>query len=66
VKELLDSISTIDAYQYDSVEAMIADVGKILNQRIRDCDFPKVVNDLVRRKFDKVCKYVLGSQTSQN
>ena len=66
VKELLDSISTIDAYQYESVEAMIADVGKILDQRIRDCDFPKVVNDLVQRKFDKVSKYVMGSQNSQN
>jgi len=66
VEELLDSISTIDAYQYDSVEAMIADVRKILDQRIRDCDFPKVVNDLVQRKFDKVSKYVMGSQNSQN
>ena len=66
VEELLDSISTIDAYQYDSVEAMIADVGKILDQRIRDCDFPEVVNDLVQRKFDKVSKYVMGSQSSQN
>jgi len=66
VEELLDSISTIDAYQYDSVEAMIADVGKILVQRIRDCDFPDVVNDLVQRKFDKVSKYVMGSQNGQN
>ena len=66
VQELIDSISTIDAYQYDSVEAMIADVRKILDQRIRDCDFPKVVNDLVQRKFDKVSKYVMGSQNSQN
>ena len=66
VEELLDSISTIDAYQYDSVEAMIADVRKILDQRIRDCDFPKVVNDLVQRKFDKVCKYVRGSQAGSN
>lgn len=66
VEELLDSISTIDAYQYDSVEAMIADVGKILVQRIRDCDFPEVVNDLVQRKFDKVSKYVMGSQNGQN
>lgn len=66
VQELIDSISTIDAYQYDSVEAMIANVGKLLDQRIRDCAFPEVVHGLVQRKFDKVSKYVMGSQNSQN
>ena len=62
VKVLLDSISTIDAYQYESVEDMIADVHRMIDTRTRECDFPGVVRDMVQRKFDKVCKYVIGSQ----
>ena len=62
VEELLDSISTIDAYQYESVEEMIADVHQMIDTRIKERDFPEVVHDMVQRKFDKVCKYVIGSQ----
>jgi len=64
VEELLDTISTIDAYQYESVEDMIADVHQMIEKRIQERDFPEVVRDLVQRKFDKVCKYVMGSHTS--
>ena len=60
VKELLDSISTIDAYQYERVEDMIADLKKMMNKKIRDCAFPRVVQHLVDRKFEKVCNYVMG------
>ena len=62
VHELLDSMSAIDAYQYESVQAMIADVKKMLDQRIQDCDFPEVVHGLVQRKFEKVCTYVMGPE----
>jgi hypothetical protein len=62
VEELLDSISTIDAYQYESVEDMIADVHQMIDTRIQERDFPEVVHDMVQRKFDKVCKYVIGPQ----
>ena len=64
VQELLDSIGNIDAYQYESVESMIADVKKIMDQRIQDCAFPEVVQSLVWRKFEKVCTYVMGPGTS--
>jgi ferritin len=64
VEELLDSISKIDAYQYESVEDMIADVHQMIDKRIQERDFPAVVRDLVQRKFDKVCKYVMESHTS--
>ncbi|UCF99026.1 MAG: hypothetical protein JSV89_05675 [Spirochaetaceae bacterium] len=66
VRELLDSISTIDAYQYESVEAMIADVKRMLDQRIKDCAFPEVLHSLVQRKFEKVCTYVMGPENSQH
>jgi hypothetical protein len=65
VHELLDKMSAIDAYQYESVEAMIADVKKMLDQRIQDCDFPEVVHSLVQRKFEKVCTYVMGPEQAQ-
>ncbi len=60
VRELLDTLSTIDAYQYESVEVMIAEVKKMLFERIRDCAAPEVVHHLVERKFEKVCTYVTG------
>jgi len=61
VEELLDSISAIDAYQYDSVEDMIADVRLMICSRIEECDFPDAVRNLVQRKFYKVVKYVTGA-----
>jgi hypothetical protein len=65
VRELLDSLSTIDAYQYESVEAMIEAVKKMLYERIRDCAAPEVVHQLVGRKFEKVCTYVMGPEKAQ-
>jgi len=62
VHELLDSISSIDANKYESVEAMIAEVRNMLDQRIQDCDFPEVVHSLVQRKFEKVSTYVIGPE----
>jgi hypothetical protein len=61
IKELLESISTIDAYQYKRVEDMITDVKKTMDMKIQDCAFPEVVHHLVDRKFEKVCNYVMGS-----
>lgn len=63
VQEILDSIRTIDACKYESVEDMITDVHQMIDMRIQEHDFPEVVRDLVQRKFDKVCTYVIGSQT---
>ena len=65
VRELLDTLSTIDAYQYESVEVMIAEVKKMLFERIRDCAAPEVVHHLVERKFEKVCTYVTGPEKTQ-
>ena len=65
VKELLGSISKIDAYQYRNVEDMISDVKKMLDDRIQDCAFPEVVHNLVQRKFDKVCNYVIGADNGR-
>ncbi len=63
VQEILDSIRTIDVCKYESVEDMITDVHQMIDMRIQERDFPEVVRDLVQRKFDKVCTYVIGSQT---
>ena len=65
VRELLDTLSTIDAYQYESVEVMIQDVRKMLDTRIHDCAAPEVVHGLVHRKFEKVCAYVMGPEKTQ-
>jgi hypothetical protein len=66
VRELLDQLSAIDAYQYESVEAMIVGVKKMLDNRIVDCSFPDAVHSLVQRKLEKVCTYVLGPETAQS
>ena len=65
VRELLDQLSAIDAYQYESVEAVIAAVKEILDERIRDRSFPDAVHHLVQRKLEKVCTYVLGPEKAQ-
>lgn len=62
VQELLESLRSIDAYQYESVETMIADLKKKIEKRIKDCAFPEAVHSMVQRKFEKVCAYVTGPQ----
>ena len=64
VHELLDELSTIDAYHYESVDAMIADVRKKLDTRITDSSFPNALHNLVQRKLEKVCTYVLSPDTA--
>jgi hypothetical protein len=65
VRELLDQLSTVDAYQYESVEAMLAGVKEMLDAKIRDSSFPDAVHSLVLRRLEKVCTYVLGPETTQ-
>ena len=62
VEELLDGIGTIDACRYESVEAMISDVKKMLDHKIKNCAFPEAVHNLVQRKLEKVCTYVMGPE----
>ena len=66
VHELLNELSTIDAYRYKNVDAMIADVRKKLDTRIADCSFPDALHNLVQRKLEKVCTYVLSPDTAQH
>jgi hypothetical protein len=65
VHELLDELGTIDAYSYESVDAMIADVKQKLDTRIADCSFPVALHNLVQRKMEKVCSYVLSPDQAQ-
>jgi predicted P-loop ATPase/GTPase len=66
VKELLDKISAIDPYKYDSIEELISDLKKMLDRRIQECEFPEVVHSLVKRKFEKVCTYVMGARNTES
>jgi hypothetical protein len=65
VKELLEKIRSIDAHQYKNVDVMIADIKKMLDERLKAGAFPEVVHHLVERKFEKVCTYVIGTDKSQ-
>ena len=65
VHELLDQLGTVDAYRYESVEAMFEDVKDKLDARIADCSFPDVVHNLVQRRLEKVFTYILDSRTAQ-
>ena len=65
VHELLDELSTIDAYRYESVDAMMADVRTKLDARIADCSFPDALHNLVQRRLEKVCTYVSKRDTAQ-
>ena len=65
VRELLEQLSTLDAYQFESVEALIAGVREMLDERIKECSFPDAVHNLVERRLQKVCTYLLGPETAQ-
>ena len=66
VKELLGKIGAIDANRYESVEALVATLGELLAERIKECAFPEAVHSLVQRKFEKVCSYVIGPKESRH
>jgi hypothetical protein len=65
VRDLLDQLSNVDACQYESVEALIANIREKLDSRISDCSFPDAVHNLVQRKLEKVCTYILSPDTAQ-
>ena len=65
VHELLDELGAIDAYRYDKVDVLIADIRKRMDARIVDCSFPDALHNLVQRKLEKVCTYVLSPDTAQ-
>jgi hypothetical protein len=58
VKELLDSIASVDTSRYDSVDQMIFDVDAMIAKRIRDCAFPEVLHSLVKRRLEKIRQYM--------
>jgi hypothetical protein len=65
VHELLDELGAIDAYRFDNVDVLVADIRKRMDDRIVDCSFPDALHNLVRRKLEKVCTYVLSPDTAQ-
>ncbi|MBN1834499.1 MAG: hypothetical protein JW820_01550 [Spirochaetales bacterium] len=58
VASILDSLSEVDASRYESVDAMIDDLERLIGERASACGFPEVVTRLVRRKIAKVRQYI--------
>jgi hypothetical protein len=58
IANLLDSLYEVDATRYESVDAMIDDVERMIAERSETCAFPEVVSTLVARKIAKVRRFV--------
>jgi hypothetical protein len=48
----------IDSSKYSSINELVADLEKLIRQRIAESDFPQAVLNLVQRKLEKVLKYI--------
>jgi hypothetical protein len=58
IANLLDRLAAVDTSKYDTVDAMIDDMERMIAERARQCAFPDVVSALVTRKIQKVRKYI--------
>jgi hypothetical protein len=59
VADLLESLHGVDATRYETVDAMIDDVERMIAERAAACAFPEVVSRLVARKIAKVRRYII-------
>jgi branched-subunit amino acid aminotransferase/4-amino-4-deoxychorismate lyase len=53
VRAFLDEVAAIPAERYQSVEEMIRDAERRVEQRTKEGAFPAVVHDLVKRRMEK-------------
>ena len=59
IADMVRSMEEIDPDRYSGLEELVADLEKLCRRRIRESDFPQAVLSLVRRKLEKVLRYVL-------
>jgi hypothetical protein len=62
LKDLVGRLAKIDTGAYATVEEMIAHLERTISDRARQCAFPEVVSRVVRRKIEKVKRYVLTAE----
>ena len=61
VESILQSLSGVSPVQYASLEEMVVDIDRQFRDKTEHAGFPDVVYELVKRKLDKVLKYVTDS-----
>ena len=63
VESILQSLSSMCATSYSSLEEMVDDIDEKFRDKTMHSGFPEAVYALVRRKLEKVLKYVQDSES---
>lgn len=58
LKSLMTALRDLDTSGYADMKQMVADVEERIRKRCRECGHPEAVFSLVKRRVDKVYKYL--------
>jgi hypothetical protein len=58
LKTLMDALRPLDTSRYSDVKEMMADLQERIRKRAEECGYPEVVFNLVKRRIDKVYRYL--------
>ena len=62
IDHIIQSLGDIDATAYSSIEEFVETVASAFKKKTADAGFPNSVNELVKRKLQKVTKYLLNAE----
>ncbi len=62
IEYMYASLCKMSMEKYNNLGEMIADIDLGFRQKTKDSDFPEAVYTLVKRKLEKVLKYILGDE----
>ncbi len=63
IRNFLQSVDILDAGKYSSLTEMIEDIDNLFKQKTKDYNFPEAIYTLTERKFNKIAKYILSSES---
>ena len=62
LKTLMSTLRDLDTSGYADLNELVADLERRIRARIHECGYPEVVFSLVKRRSDKVLKYLTQGQ----
>ena len=62
INNFLHGVDGIDISQYKNLKDLIEDIDVMFKQRTKDYDFPEAVYAIVKRKLNKVSRYIFTEE----
>lgn len=62
LRSLMGTLRDLDTSRYTDLKELVADLERRIRARIQECGYPEVVFSLVKRRSDKVLRYLTQGQ----